>query len=181
MSEEHTSEAGAPNGGTRHSCVKPTPMTAEGRGRPLGKMLLAIGALMVAGLAITLVVLRAQAPPGEARPPSAEHLSATLQTVRDNKPVGTEEPVAPPPKIREAPAAKPVPRGPSGVVAVPSAGLRSAPSLDAHMTKTVVKERDRVTILQRRASSSGPDWIQVATASGRTGWVWASVVKQKNG
>lgn len=179
MTDNHA-EHGALNGGARHGGMKPTPMSAATGGRPIGKMLLAVGAMLVAGLAITLVVIRAQAPAHEGRPPSAENLVPPVQAVNSSDVLPAEEVVPPPaPEPERAPAMKPTPKGPSGVITVPSAGLRSAPSLDAKMTATVVKERERVTILQRRASSSGPDWMQVRTSAGKTGWVWASVVKQR--
>jgi hypothetical protein len=92
-----------------------------------------------------------------------------------------EEPVEPP-KV-EAPVAEPVvavrPKGPSGLVTVPSAGLRSGPSLDARPVKGSVKNRERVTILKRRPSRVGPDWVQIETQRGVVGWVWASVVKEE--
>jgi hypothetical protein len=179
MTDNHA-EHGALNGGMRHGGMKPTPMSAAHGGRPIGRMLLAVGAMLVAGLAITLVVIRAQAPAHEGRPPSADNLVPPVQTASATDVIPVEE-VAPPPvpEPERAPVQKPAPKGPSGVITVPSAGLRSAPSLDAKMTATVVKERERVMILQRRASSSGPDWIQVRTSAGKSGWVWASVVKQR--
>jgi hypothetical protein len=87
-----------------------------------------------------------------------------------------------PPKVEAAPVVEPVavekPRGPSGVVTVPSAGLRSKPSLEAKPLKSIVKNKERVTILKRRASDVGPDWLQIETKSGTVGWVWASVVRE---
>jgi hypothetical protein len=146
-------------------------------------MMLAVGGIVVAGLAITLVVIRFQAPARESGPPSADAVVPPVTAVHD---VGPAAPAEKPdaeaaPEAQAAPVTVKKPRGPMGVIAVPSAGLRSGPSLDAKMTKTVVKQSERVAILQRRASTAGPDWIQVETASGRSGWVWASVVKQRKG
>jgi len=83
----------------------------------------------------------------------------------------------------EAPKVQPVveskPKGPRGIITVPSAGLRSGPSLSAKAVKTTVKNKERVTILKRRSADVGPDWVQIETKSGVVGWVWASVVKEQ--
>lgn len=87
-----------------------------------------------------------------------------------------------PPRVEPPPVVQPVavqkPKGPSGFVTVPSAGLRSRPSLEAKPLKSTVKNKERVTILKRRASDVGPDWLQIETKSGAVGWVWASVVRE---
>jgi len=75
-----------------------------------------------------------------------------------------------PPQVR--------PKGPQGVIAVPSAGLRAGPSLDAKSLRKSVRNNERVTILRRKPSSAGPDWLQIETKSGTVGWVWASVVRE---
>jgi hypothetical protein len=81
-----------------------------------------------------------------------------------------------PPPVRRVEKEKPT--GPQGVISVPSAGLRPKPSLDAKPMKGAARNNERVTILKRRSSSSGPDWLQIETRSGRIGWVWASVVRE---
>jgi len=81
-----------------------------------------------------------------------------------------------PPSVRRTEEAKA--KGPQGVINVPTAGLRPSPSLEAKPMKGAVRNNERVTILKRKASSSGPDWLQIETRSGRVGWVWASVVRE---
>jgi hypothetical protein len=83
----------------------------------------------------------------------------------------------------EAPKVQPVveskPKGPLGIITVPSAGLRSGPSLSAKAVKTSVKNKEQVTILKHRRADVGPDWVQIETKSGVVGWVWASVVREQ--
>jgi hypothetical protein len=88
-----------------------------------------------------------------------------------------DPPTAEAPKVQPVVASKP--KGPLGVITVPSAGLRSGPSLTAKSVKTTVKNRERVTILKRRTADVGPDWVQIETKSGVVGWVWSSVVKEQ--
>jgi hypothetical protein len=47
--------------------------------------------------------------------------------------------------------------------------------------KTAVRQKERVEILRRYSSQTGPDWILVRTKSGTIGWVVASVVKELRG
>ncbi len=98
-------------------------------------------------------------------------------------PEPTEAPLAEPPTVQPAPvapvqAAQARPKGPQGVITVPSAGLRAGPSLDSKPLRKSVRANERVTILKRRASSAGPGWVQIETKAGSVGWVWASVVRE---
>jgi len=68
------------------------------------------------------------------------------------------------PPVRRTEEAKA--KGPQGVINVPTAGLRPSPSLEAKPMKGAVRNNERVTILKRKASSSGPDWLQIETRSG---------------
>jgi uncharacterized protein YgiM (DUF1202 family) len=97
-------------------------------------------------------------------------------------PQPTEAPMAVPSAPPSPPAREPVaeskPKGPQGVITVPAAGLRAGPSLDSKALRKSVRGNEHVTILKRKASSAGPDWVQIETKSGAVGWVWASVVRE---
>jgi hypothetical protein len=86
-------------------------------------------------------------------------------------------PAPPPANIGKAKKDVPKASGPTCIVNVPSAALRSGPSLSAKALKAIVRQDEKVQVLKRVASTSGPDWIQIVTTSGRTGWVWASVLR----
>jgi hypothetical protein len=94
--------------------------------------------------------------------------------------------VAVAPQVAAAPApvaAKKVskPRWPQGVVTVPGVGLRTKASVDARMVKnTSLKQGERVSILKRQPASAGPPWLKIQTRSGKTGWVFASVIKERS-
>jgi predicted amidophosphoribosyltransferase len=72
--------------------------------------------------------------------------------------------------------------GKTGMVTVPSTGLRSSHSVESTIIpKTTIRNRERVEIIRKFRSPVGPDWVQVRTRSGVTGWVMASVVKEVRG
>ncbi|MEW6512164.1 MAG: hypothetical protein AB1428_14530 [Bacteroidota bacterium] len=72
--------------------------------------------------------------------------------------------------------------GKPGIVTVPSSGLRMNHSMASRIVpKTIVKNRERVEILRKYSSPTGPDWLQVRTKTGAVGWVVASVVKEVRG
>lgn len=72
--------------------------------------------------------------------------------------------------------------GKPAVVTVPSTGLRASHSMESRVVaKTTVRQKERVEILRRYSSQTGPDWILVRTNSGTIGWVVASVVKELRG
>lgn len=141
------------------------------------KLFMLVGILLLAGLVITAVFVRTWSPSSGYSPARIAALSTQMA-----EPVVDRTPPASPPKVVADPGAQrkssAAMEGPTGVISVPSAALRAGPSLEAKPLKAVVKHRERVRILKRVAASSGPDWLQVQTASGRTGWVWASVVKE---
>ena len=69
---------------------------------------------------------------------------------------------------------------PNATIDVPSVGLRNAPAFNASAKSGSIKRGERVEIVGRN-SSQGPDWVKIKTRNGKTGWVFASVVKeQKN-
>ncbi len=70
------------------------------------------------------------------------------------------------------------PQLPVGVVTVPSVGLRAESYIDAKVLKTTVKSGERVYIVKKVSSSTGPRWMQIRTKAGKVGWVWASVVRE---
>jgi hypothetical protein len=67
------------------------------------------------------------------------------------------------------------------IVTIPSVGLRTHHSLES---KTVprggIRNGERVEIIDRY-SGVGPGWLQVRTKTGKTGWVFASVIKEVRG
>ena len=90
--------------------------------------------------------------------------------------------VAPPPKSAK-PASKTASKSkwPQGVVTVPGVGLRTKASIDAKLVKNAsLKQGERISILNRVRPSAGPSWIKIQTRSGKTGWVFASVVKERS-
>jgi hypothetical protein len=144
------------------------------------KLLFGVGAIILVGLCITAVMVHASLPgwPGLASPQPRPEIAEIPEPFSDP---ASEAPVTPPPTIEKSDALARSPRGQTCIVIVPSAGLRSGPSLNAKALKAVVKQNERVTVLKRHASNSGPDWVQIETSAGRTGWVWASVVKEGKG
>lgn len=65
-----------------------------------------------------------------------------------------------------------------GVIIVPSVGLRSEHFVDAKVLRSKVRNGEKVVILKKLSSSTGPRWMQIKTAKGNVGWVWASVVRE---
>lgn len=158
------------------SPAPPNPLDPGTGGMPK-RLLLAVGAILLVGLAITIVVIRTSATgwtglPLTGLPPGgSEAIEPVVDKERVPPPTSAVSSDPAPQATREA-------QGPTGTITVPSAGLRARPSISAKALSTVVKKNERVTILRRVSSDSGPDWIQIATPSGKVGWVWASVVKE---
>jgi hypothetical protein len=93
------------------------------------------------------------------------------------EPAAERQPVAPPAPAAAAPQKL---TGPIAVVMVPGAGLRKDHSITSRIiTGSSLKDGERVAILQRFSGGSGPSWVQVRTKTGKTGWVFASLVHQK--
>jgi predicted amidophosphoribosyltransferase len=109
----------------------------------------------------------------EPEPPTSQF----VQLVNQNE-IKSPEPI---PERRPAQPATPV-EGKPAVVTVPSTGLRTSHSMESRIIpKITVRQRERVEILRRFSSQTGPDWIQLRTKSGTVGWVVASVVKELRG
>lgn len=145
------------------------------------KWVVAAGSMVIIGLVATAIIVKSSTVGRPWMPPHANLVAPPppVEPVRDGAagpPGGTSSA-----DKSVAPAAGRRGDGPNAVITVPSAGLRSAPSLRSKALKTVVKENEKVRVLKRVSSDSGPDWVQIETASGRTGWVWASVVKEGKG
>jgi hypothetical protein len=138
------------------------------------RLLVGVGVIVIVGLLITLVVVHASAPASgiTASPPAS--LVGMAEPVSEQAAPARED------VERPQPVVAPNRKGPelNGVVIVPSVGLRSQPTLTAEALRVVVRKNDRVAILERKPSGSGPGWIKIATASGKTGWVWTSVVHE---
>lgn len=67
---------------------------------------------------------------------------------------------------------------PDGTIDVPGVGLRKSPDIEAGTLSGGLKKGEGVKIIGRR-SDAGPSWLKVQTRSGKTGWVFASVVKER--
>ena len=128
-----------------------------------------IGLLFSLLLLGATVFIPAKKEPG---PPTSQF----VQLVNQNE-IRSPEPI---PERRVAPPQPP--DGRPAVVMVPSTGLRSSHSMESHVIPRItVRQKERVDILRRFSSQTGPDWIQVRTKSGTVGWVVASVVKEIRG
>jgi hypothetical protein len=66
---------------------------------------------------------------------------------------------------------------PAGIITVPSVGLRAEHYIDSKILKIKVRNGEKVYIVKKVSSSTGPRWMQIRTKSGKVGWVWASVVR----
>jgi hypothetical protein len=145
------------------------PNTQKSTTRSTGSILLYVGAT-VAGIALGgALVFTSDAPKEQWRPPTTDDAVALTPTVMEQ----------PAPKL-ELPPPKEVapPFRADGVINVPSAGLRTAPSFDAKAVPGNVRQGEGV-IITKRQSAGGPEWLQVKTKSGKSGWVLASVVNER--
>jgi hypothetical protein len=142
----------------------------KGARTPLWLVLVAIGAVV---LVIGLVVVA-----NKTGMFSAKYEGSDASVIPEPTEVPLAAPSAPPPPPVRQPVPESKPKGPQGIITVPAAGLRAGPSLDSKALRKSVRGNEHVTILKRKASSAGPDWIQIETKSGTVGWVWASVVRE---
>lgn len=70
--------------------------------------------------------------------------------------------------------------GPSAVVTVPGAGLRRDHTISSKILPgTSLRNGEKVAVLKRYSGGAGPSWVQVRTKTGKTGWVFASLVHEK--
>lgn len=67
---------------------------------------------------------------------------------------------------------------PNAVVDVPNVGLRNVPDIHLKASPASLRRGDRVEVL-KKISGKGPAWVKIRTASGKVGWVIASVVTPK--
>jgi len=126
----------------------------------------------VIGLILSLLLLGATVLiPVKKEPPPPT--SQFVQLVNQNA-IKSPEPIP----ERRAPQSD----GKPAVVTVPSTGLRTSHSMESHIIpRETVRQKERVEILRRFSSATGPDWLQVRTRSGAVGWVVASVVRELRG
>lgn len=155
----------------RSTARKPVQMDARKSRSPLWAWIVGLGAIV---LVVSLIVVA-----NKRGMFSAKFEGADASVI----PEPTEAPLAEPPTVQTAPAppapaVQAKPKGPQGVITVPSAGLRAGPSLDSNPLRKSVRSNERVTILKRKPSNAGPDWVQIQTKTGVTGWVWSSVVRE---
>jgi hypothetical protein len=143
------------------------------------KLLVLAGAALIVGLGLMVIISRTWISGQRLLQSGSQDLfpAQSAQPVYQKPTTATEQP-APPAEKPAAPVVQKKSQGPGGVITVPSAGLRSGPSIAAKPAKATVKNNERVTILKRTPSKSGPDWVQIETKSGKVGWVWASVVRE---
>jgi predicted amidophosphoribosyltransferase len=130
----------------------------------------------VIGLLLSLLLLGATVlipVKKEPAPPTSQFVQLVNQNeIKSPEPIPERRPAQPATMLGGKPA----------VVTVPSTGLRTSHSMESHIIpKTTVRQKERVEILRRYSSQTGPDWIQVRTKSGTIGWVVASVVKEMRG
>jgi predicted amidophosphoribosyltransferase len=130
----------------------------------------------VIGLLLSLLLLGATVLIPVKKEP-ASPTSQFVQLVNQNE-IKSPEPI---PERRAAQPAQTL-EGKPAVVTVPSTGLRTSHSMESRIIpKTTVRQKERVEILRRYSSQTGPDWIQLRTKSGTIGWVVASVVREMRG
>jgi predicted amidophosphoribosyltransferase len=130
----------------------------------------------VIGLLLSLLLLGATVlipVKKEPAPPTSQFVQLVNQSeIKSPEPIPERRQVQPAQTLDGKPA----------VVTVPSTGLRTSHSMESRVIpKTAVRQKERVEILRRYSSQTGPDWILVRTKSGTIGWVVASVVKELRG
>lgn len=112
-------------------------------------------------------------------PEGGGSLEPTSVSVAQPPPAQLEQPtssnVEPPPKDIGQQSFRP-----NGVIDVPRVGVRSVPDIAWKITIGDLRRGERVEIL-KKISGSGPTWARIKTKSGKIGWVFASVVKERKG
>jgi hypothetical protein len=137
------------------------------------------GALVLLAGSYVLYISSAARKPWSPVPESGESFEPTPVSVVQTRPPRIEEPapihVAPPPK-----AIVQQPLRPNAVVDVPNVGLRNMPDIAGKASFGGLRRGERVEIV-KKMSGKGPAWVKIKTKSGRVGWVFASVVKERKG
>jgi hypothetical protein len=138
-----------------------------------------VGALVLLAGSFVLYISSSAKKPWSPVPEGGESFEPTPVPVVQAMPVRVEKPaptpVAPPPKdiVQQS-------RRPNAVVNVPNVGLRNTPNIGGKATLGGLRRGERVEIVGRM-SGKGPAWVKIRTRSGRVGWVFASVVKERKG
>lgn len=134
---------------------------------------------MVAGIGLFFLLLGALVPLHSVKKPPADPDPLLSSLALPEEPPPAAKPAEPAP-VRVEPVKPKAPPIPAAVVTVPNIGIRKNHSLDAGMVpKVSLKEGEVVGIVKRYKPASGPGWVQVRTRSGKTGWVFAAVLKEK--
>ncbi len=157
----------------QHTVVPAKAVSSEGTGRVrkgLHTRFYVIGLLMsLLLLGATVLIPVKKEPP----PPTSQF----VQLVNQNE-IKSPEPI---PERRPAQLAART-DGKPAIVTVPSTGLRTSHSMESRIiSKTTVHQKERVEIIRRFSSQTGPDWMLIRTKSGTLGWVVASVVRELRG
>ena len=158
--------------------VQPQPVSSNGSGPgQTGRVRKGLHTrFYVIGLLLSLLLLGATAlipVKKEPAPPTSQFVQLVNQSdIRSPEPIPERRTVQPAQTLDGKPA----------VVTVPSTGLRTSHSMESRVIpKTTVRQKERVEILRRYSSQTGPDWILVRTNSGTIGWVVASVIRELRG
>jgi hypothetical protein len=143
---------------------------------PARRFRVPVSTFLIGGLAIVFLVIGALVPLRSSKKPpgTVEPLVEPFEvTPPESNP-------APPPPASHQPARVEAPAYPQGFINVPDAGLRQSASLSARMVgKVRLRNGEQVSIMKKHKPDFGPTWMQVKTKSGKVGWVFASVVKEK--
>ncbi|MCC6399007.1 MAG: SH3 domain-containing protein, partial [Bacteroidetes bacterium] len=156
--------------GTVSSSKAPATKTRVATVRRKGNLKLYLGGLVFAFVVVgALVPLRSGRTNWQADLASLElpDLSSSAKTAEPAEPVSRQ--AVPSERKNMRPA----------TITVPSVGLRANHSLSSQtLARTTVQAGEKVEILRKYSATSGPDWIQVRTKTGKVGWVIASAVKE---
>lgn len=125
----------------------------------------------IAALYISMTTKKSWAPVADA----GTQIETTPVIIAAAPSVEIPKPVAPPVAPR-----KEVPQpslAPNATIDVPGVGLRANPDISVKAVASGLKRGEKVEIV-KRVSGKGPAWVKIKTKSGKTGWVFASVVKE---
>jgi len=141
--------------------------------------IMVVAALVLLAGSYVLYVSSTTRKPWSPVPENRESLEPTPVLAVQPLPVRLEEPapipVAPPPKDIVQQSLRP-----NAVVDVPNVGLRNVPDIAGKATFGGLRRGERVEIV-KRISGKGPAWVKLKTKSGKVGWVFASVVRERKG
>jgi predicted amidophosphoribosyltransferase len=157
----------------QHAVVPAKAVSSESPGRirqGLHTRFYVIGLLMSLLLLGATVLIPVKKEPS---PPTSQFVQLVNQNeIKSPEPIPERRPAQPASQTDGKPA----------IVTVPSTGLRTSHSMESRIIpQTTVRQKERVDIIRRFSSQTGPDWILVRTKSGTLGWVVASVVRELRG